>query len=356
MRKYIVYQTTNLINNKIYIGVHITNNSEKFDGYLGCGVNINSPYFILHPKTPFQYAVKKYGTNAFKRTTLKVFNTKEEALKLEKELVDKDFIKRKDTYNIALGGNCGNYYFPINQFDKQGNLIKKWDNMAEAAEALGVSHTSINNAKLNKGSCLGYLWSIYDTINIEEFSWSEGTNVYKYNENGELVQIFASLSEACHEIGDKEKTIYRAIQSEIKRKGYYYSFKLVEQFVPRKIFIKNLKLYIYDIEGNYLLTLNNGKEIQNYFNLTSYTNLKMAILQNKPFKGVQISLEKVEKMNKAELPKNISKKVGRYDLENNLIETFNSVRDAIKIWGQGVNKILNGRQKQTKGFVFKFIN
>lgn len=61
-------------------------------------------------------------------------------------------------------------------------------------------------------------------------------------------------------------------------------------------------------------------------------------------------------MNKAELPKNISKKVGRYDLENNLIETFNSVRDAIKIWGQGVNKILNGSQKQTKGFVFKFIN
>ena len=43
-------------------------------------------------------------------------------------------------------------------------------------------------------------------------------------------------------------------------------------------------------------------------------------------------------------------------LENNLIETFNSVRDAIKIWGQGVNKILNGSQKQTKGFVFKFIN
>ena len=89
MRKYIVYQTTNLINNKIYIGVHVTNNSEKFDGYLGCGININSPYFILHPKTPFQYAVKKYGTDAFKRTTLKVFNTKEEALKLENERLKK---------------------------------------------------------------------------------------------------------------------------------------------------------------------------------------------------------------------------------------------------------------------------
>lgn len=37
MKKYIVYQTTNKINNKIYIGVHGIEN-EKFDGYLGCGV------------------------------------------------------------------------------------------------------------------------------------------------------------------------------------------------------------------------------------------------------------------------------------------------------------------------------
>ena len=35
--KYIVYKTTNLINGKIYIGVHRTN-PDIFDGYIGCGV------------------------------------------------------------------------------------------------------------------------------------------------------------------------------------------------------------------------------------------------------------------------------------------------------------------------------
>lgn len=35
--KYIVYKTTNLINNKIYVGVHRTN-PDINDGYIGCGV------------------------------------------------------------------------------------------------------------------------------------------------------------------------------------------------------------------------------------------------------------------------------------------------------------------------------
>ena len=31
--KYIVYKTTNLVNNYIYIGVHKTNTPYEFDGY-----------------------------------------------------------------------------------------------------------------------------------------------------------------------------------------------------------------------------------------------------------------------------------------------------------------------------------
>lgn len=38
--KYIVYLTTNLINRKIYVGVHKTENPDIFDGYLGNGLTI----------------------------------------------------------------------------------------------------------------------------------------------------------------------------------------------------------------------------------------------------------------------------------------------------------------------------
>lgn len=45
--KYIVYQTTSKVNNKIYIGVHKTETPDKFDGYLGNGVYIYRPSIFL---------------------------------------------------------------------------------------------------------------------------------------------------------------------------------------------------------------------------------------------------------------------------------------------------------------------
>lgn len=48
--KYIVYKTTCLVNNKIYIGVHGTENPEIFDGYIGDGISSYFTYYIKHPK------------------------------------------------------------------------------------------------------------------------------------------------------------------------------------------------------------------------------------------------------------------------------------------------------------------
>lgn len=66
--KYIVYLTTNLSNNKIYIGVHGTENPDIFDGYIGNSINIfESNPELKHPKIPFHKAVKKYGYSSFRR-------------------------------------------------------------------------------------------------------------------------------------------------------------------------------------------------------------------------------------------------------------------------------------------------
>ncbi len=152
MSKYnIVYEIINKINNKIYIGCHQTDKLE--DGYMGSGT-------YLHK------AFKKYGIDNFERIVLYNFDTFEEMFAKEAELVNEEFVKRKDVYNIMLGGygwntkglvlvkdkknnktlmlksdsRYNNEYFPIsigkvNVIDKEGNSFK----------------CDVNNIKLKSG-------------------------------------------------------------------------------------------------------------------------------------------------------------------------------------------------------------
>ena len=86
---HIVYQITNLKNGKIYIGKHSTENINDF--YMGGGKAILK-------------AIKKYGIENFKKEILSEHNTSKEAFKEERKIVTEEFVKRKDTYNLMVGG------------------------------------------------------------------------------------------------------------------------------------------------------------------------------------------------------------------------------------------------------------
>lgn len=98
----LVYKTTNIINGKIYIGVHCTDDLE--DGYIGSGI-YNQEDTIYN--TVFHRAVRKHGYKNFKRDILYEFGSAELAYWWESYLVDEDFIKRVDTYNMQTGGRGG---------------------------------------------------------------------------------------------------------------------------------------------------------------------------------------------------------------------------------------------------------
>ena len=140
--KYIVYQTVNKINNKIYVGVHGTETPDEFDGYLGNGISIYRPATYMNPKTPFQYAVKKYGVKNFIRTTLQTFDIEKDAYKLEEQIVNKEFLKREDVYNLALGGrlpDCANPRKKVYMYDLDGNFEREFDSLNSAGRFLNPS-------------------------------------------------------------------------------------------------------------------------------------------------------------------------------------------------------------------------
>jgi len=86
---YTVYKVTNLINGKIYVGLHITKDLD--DDYLGSGKQI-------------QAAIKKYGRENFKREYIKICKNPEEMYSLEAEIVNEDFVNDPTTYNMKTGG------------------------------------------------------------------------------------------------------------------------------------------------------------------------------------------------------------------------------------------------------------
>jgi hypothetical protein len=86
---YILYKTTNLINGKIYVGIHKLKSGS--DSYLGSGK------VLLR-------AIKKYGRDNFKRETLAEVPTLREARLLEFRIVDNTFVDHPQTYNMITGG------------------------------------------------------------------------------------------------------------------------------------------------------------------------------------------------------------------------------------------------------------
>lgn len=95
LKHYLVYLITNTVDKKIYIGKHET--YDPNDDYMGSG-------------TMLKRAQAKYGIDKFTKTILADFDERWSMDNMEATIVDEEFVKRKDTYNITVGGTGGFWY------------------------------------------------------------------------------------------------------------------------------------------------------------------------------------------------------------------------------------------------------
>lgn len=87
-----LYQITNTINHKIYVGCHSTNDLE--DGYMGSGTYINRAY-------------QKYGKENFTKTILEFYPDSTSMFAAERDMVTPEFIRGVTNYNGSVGGRGG---------------------------------------------------------------------------------------------------------------------------------------------------------------------------------------------------------------------------------------------------------
>lgn len=177
---YFIYKTTNLINQKIYIGQHGQERSE-YDGYLGSGTILIN-------------AIKKYGREKFIRETIECCTS---ANKDEREIywiAELSATNPLIGYNISVGGNS-----PMNRRNHTDETKRK---IGQANKYNGRPHTEEekqNISKANKNKRLGdcnsnakynyylsnneYYWKYFtdkDRRNIKSQFFKKRLNVINY--------------------------------------------------------------------------------------------------------------------------------------------------------------------------------
>lgn len=94
--KHFVYKITNINTDKFYIGVH---SCDEF-----CRMIRNGVCTYMGSGKHIKRAVNKHGIENFTKEILFEYETEISAYNKEGEIVNEDFVARKDTYNVALGG------------------------------------------------------------------------------------------------------------------------------------------------------------------------------------------------------------------------------------------------------------
>ena len=150
-----IYITTNIINNKKYIGKH---KSLEFDeNYKGSGIRLNQ-------------AINKYGINNFTTIILEQCFSEEELNEKEIYWINYyDAVNDRNYYNVAEGGQGGNTY--VGRTEEEMAITKMKISKANSGENNGIA----KNPDLVRGERNGmYGKKIKDVMSEETYNaWKE---------------------------------------------------------------------------------------------------------------------------------------------------------------------------------------
>lgn len=357
--KYIVYLTTNLVNNKIYIGVHETKNPDKFDGYLGNSCVANNPSSYNRRETPFQCAVAKYGPKNFHRKVLKVFDNIQDALDLERWLVYPEFIERNDTYNITIGGGKP----PINrvevhQYTMEGRFIKTWPSVKSVVEHFQINKDRLRMVIDEKRSMFNSYWSDEYFEKIEDlykYRPSARGCIRVYTITGNYKGIYRDGKSVCLALGITQTDLSNHTRRKTPINGYYLlkEGERIEDFLSGAI-LKDPKIYIYDKEGNFIKEFLNISAVKKEYKYNKNSILR-AIKNNDFYMNFFWSYSKYDNIlvEDPTVTIQVPRKVYQYTLEGDFVREWNSITECKKQF-PSVLQVCLGKRNHCKKFKFSF--
>lgn len=288
-----------------------------------------------------------------------MFNNEEAAYALEEEIVNEEFLKRSDVYNMVIGGEGGilkQNQVKVHRYDLKGNYIETFTSITDAAEVFKVHHSAIGHAVRKKQKACESYWNTDKVDKLDLTNYNKGDNhkipVYMYDIEGNYLQCFESQAEAKRQLGFVVTTRALYLGTPIRKKYYFCTTFGTSFDKARTEYVKNRPVYRYEADGNfnkeYATQLEAEKENPN-------SNISKSIKTKTPDKNGYIwGLVKLDNYNTPH-KQNAKRKVGKYTLENELVQVYESATKAANENGTSVWKVLAGTNKTHKGHIYKYL-
>ena len=127
---------------------------------------------------------------------------------MEEDIVNEDFIKRNDTYNITIGGGMPPILNKkVYQYSLKGIFIKEYFSEKEALESIGSKSKNgsggLSIAIYFKRTAFNYLWSFekLDKLDISEYNiYSPKVFVYLYDSDGSFIKKYSGMAECARSL------------------------------------------------------------------------------------------------------------------------------------------------------------
>jgi len=208
MRKGYVYKVTNIINQKVYIGQTMMSIRIRWNRHKNHSIRKNRNDYDVK----FHRAIRKYGPDNFIVEQLEEFEANDKKSLLD--LLNKSeiaYIEKFDSfnngYNSTLGGSkgCGrlgklnSQSIKIKQYTEDGEFIKEWDSIADAARFYNTFDTCIIDCLkgYNKSSA-GYVWRYVNdpkNLPIGQIETRKRKIILQYDLNGNFIKEWSSIAE-----------------------------------------------------------------------------------------------------------------------------------------------------------------
>ena len=206
--------------------IHIFPNGKRYVGLTMRDVNKRWGNGIGYKKQKVVYnAILKYGWNNISHIVYEC-DTESEMKYLERYLIAYyNTTDHRYGYNVTEGGD-GTQGFgtkPIDQYNKQGVLVRTWESAAAIKRELNYDARCISNClRKRRPTAYGFYWAYSGKI-PELQTYKTQRKVYQYNLNGDFIAEYNNTSEASRVLGKGRHSINRCCNKKQKT-AYGYIF------------------------------------------------------------------------------------------------------------------------------------